>query len=66
MKRARRLDVTGPIYKLEWFDTRLMTWKPVQRTYASAEDAAQVARTADRQWRLMEVSSHGYRPVPLP
>lgn len=66
MKRTRRLDVTGAVYKLEWFDTVLMTWKPVQRTYASIEDAARVARTDDRQWRLMEVSSHGYAPVPLP
>lgn len=67
MKRRRRLDVTGPLYKLEWFDNALMVWKPVQRTYETAEQAARVARTAeDRTWRLMEVSSHGYRPVALP
>jgi hypothetical protein len=52
MKRTRRLDQTGPLYKLEW--------------YASIEDAARITRTDDRQWRLLEVSSHGYAPVPLP
>lgn len=67
MKRTRRLDQTGPLYKLEWLDTTLMTWRPLQKLYTSAEDAARMARTADdKQWRLMEVSSHGYAPVPMP
>ena len=65
MKRTRRLDETGIIYKLEWFDPILMTWKPAQRTYTSAEKAASNA-TGNRTWRLMEVSQHGYRSVPMP
>lgn len=67
MKRTRRLDVTGPLYKLEWYDGNLLTWRPLQRLYASAEEAARAARTAeDRTWRLLEVSQHGYAPVPMP
>ena len=64
MKRTRRLD--QPLYKLEWYDSTLMVWRPLQRLYASIEDAARITRTDDRQWRLLEVSSHGYAPVPLP
>ncbi len=67
MRRTRRLDVTGPVYKLEWFDSVLMTWRPLQRIYSSIEDAARMARTADdKTWRVLEVSSHGYAPVPMP
>jgi hypothetical protein len=66
MKRTRRLDQTGPLYKLEWYDSTLLVWRPIQRLYASIEDAARITRTDDRQWRLLEVSSHGYAPVPLP
>ena len=67
MHRKRRLDATGPVYKLEWYDSTLMTWRPLQRLYPSAEDAARMARTADNKtWRLLEVSSHGYSPVEIP
>lgn len=67
MRRTRRLDETGPVYKLEWYDGNLLAWRPMQKLYASIEDAARMTRTADdRQWRLMEVTTHGYSPVPLP
>lgn len=65
-RRTSRSVRFDPYYKLEWFDSTLMVWRPVQKAYASVEDAARVARTADRQWRLMEVTTHGYAPVPLP
>ena len=64
MKRTRRLD--QPLYKLEWYDSTLLVWRPLQKLYPSIEDAARITRTDDRQWRLLEVSQHGYAPVPLP
>lgn len=67
MKRTRRLDQTGPLYKLEWYDQDFHVWRITRHLYDTSEAAARAARTApEKTWRLMEVSQHGYRPVCLP
>lgn len=63
----RRVYRDGVLYKLEWYDPDLHVWRPARTLYETAEHAAQIARTApEKQWRLMEVSAHGYRPMTLP
>lgn len=45
-------------FKLEWFDTKLCVWRPLQKSFATVLQA-NTAKTTNKQWRVFEVSESG-------
>jgi hypothetical protein len=52
----------APYFKAQWWDERGLCWRDVQKACPTRE-AAQVLFTADKRWRVMQVSEEGRRPL---
>ena len=54
----------APYYKAQWFDSRALCWRDVQKACTTPADA-EALFTADKAWRVIEVTMQGRRPLPL-
>ena len=50
-------------YKIQWWDEISLAWRDIQKAHDSIE-SAQSAMRPGRQWRIMEITQDGRRPLP--
>ena len=49
-------------YKLEWFDPKIMSWRPLQKSFQTRAMADE-AKSDGRKWRVFEVSETGRKII---
>ena len=63
MANGRRGTVRfAPYFKLEWFDSRSLVWRPIQQTYPTRDDAIRHAAAAPpgaARLRVYEITAPG-------
>jgi len=51
-------------YKIEKWDARFLVWTPIQKPFATCNDAVKFAETKTKdKTRIMEVTTNGYKEI---
>jgi hypothetical protein len=53
----------APYYKCEWFDERLLAWRPVQTSFPTEQAARAHFALKTGKWRIMLCTEKGIAPL---